>query len=102
MVRCMHACMVVYDVDVLSCSVGYIGVARVFDYFMREEDLGVKEMMALPSGKKGPREDFYTKTGSMFGEKGFKMSKRFWKELREELKDEERRVKGIIPDYEAD
>jgi uncharacterized protein len=29
----------VYDVDVLSCSVGYIGVARVFDYFMREEGL---------------------------------------------------------------
>jgi len=93
---------VVYDVDVLSCSGGYVGVARVFDYFMREEGLGVKKMMALPSGKKEPREDFYTKTGSRFGEKRFKMSKRFWKELREEFKDEQRRVKDIIPDYDAD
>ncbi len=93
---------VVYDVDVLSCSVGYIGVARVFDYFMREEGLGVKKMMALPSGKKEPREDFHTKTGNRFGEEGFRVSKRFWNELREALKDEERRVKDIIPDYEAD
>lgn len=93
---------VVYDVDVLSCSVGYIGVARVFDYFMREEGLGVKEMMALPSGKETPREDFYTETGSRFGEEGFRVSRRFWDELREALKDEERRVKDIIPDYEAD
>jgi len=52
---------VVYDVDVLSCSVGYLGVARVFDYFMREEKMGVKEMMEIPSGKKGPRKDFYTR-----------------------------------------
>ncbi|HID92681.1 MAG TPA: hypothetical protein EYP60_01175 [bacterium (Candidatus Stahlbacteria)] len=42
----------VYDVDVHSCSVGYIGVARVFDYFMREEKMGVKDMMEIPSGKK--------------------------------------------------
>jgi hypothetical protein len=27
---------VVYGVSVLSCSVGYVGVARVFSYFMRE------------------------------------------------------------------
>ena len=93
---------VVYDVDVLSCSVGYIGVARVFDYFMREEGLGVKEMMALPGGKKGPREDFYTKTGRMLGEKGFQKARRFWEELREELKEEERKVKDIILDYEGD
>ncbi len=93
---------VVYDVDVLSCSVGYLGVARVFDYFMREEGLGVKEMMALPSGKKGPREDFYTKTGRMLGEKSFQKARRFWEELREELKEEERKVKDIILDYEGD
>lgn len=93
---------VVYDVDVLSCSVGYIGIARVFDYFMREEGLGVKEMMITPSGKKGPREDFYTKTGKMVGEKGFQKAWRFWEELREELKEEERKVKDIIPDYEGD
>lgn len=93
---------VVYVVDVLSCSVGYIGVARVFDYFMREEGLGVKEMMTLPSGKKGPRKDFYTKTGKMLGEKGFQKAWRFWKELRDELKEEERKVKDIIPDYEGD
>jgi len=43
---------VVYDVEVLSCSVGYVGVARVFDYFMREENMGVKEMMEIPRGKK--------------------------------------------------
>lgn len=93
---------VVYDVDVLSCSVGYIGVARVFDYFMREEGLGVKEMMAIPSGKKGPREDFYTKTGRMLSEKGLQKAERFWKELGDELKEEERRVRDIIPDYEGD
>lgn len=93
---------VVYDVDVLSCSVGYIGVARVFDYFMREEGLGVKAMMTIPSGKKGPRKDFYTKTGRMLGEKDFQKALRFWEELREELEEEERKVRDIIPDYEAD
>lgn len=81
---------------------GYIGVARVFDYFMREEHLGVREMMAIPSGKKGPREDFYTKIGRMLGEKGFQKASRFWKELGEELKEQERKVRDIIPDYEGD
>ncbi len=81
---------------------GYIGVARVFDYFMREQGLGVKEMMAIPSGKKGPRADFYTKTGRMLGEKGFQKATRFWEELREELKEEERKVEDIVSDYEGD
>jgi hypothetical protein len=69
---------VVYDADVLSCSVGYLGVARVFDYFMREENLGVKDMMEIPSGKKGPRRDFYTKTGDTMGREGLKEARRFW------------------------
>jgi len=93
---------VVYDVDVLSCSVGYIGVARVFDYFMREEKMGVKDMMTIPSGKKGPRRDFYTKTGKSMGEQGLKEARRYWEELMHELKEEERTVKEIIPEYEGD
>lgn len=93
---------VVYDVDVLSCSVGYLGVARVFDYFMREENIGVKEMMEIPSGKKGPRRDFYTKTGKGIGERGLRRAKKFWSELEHELKNEEQTVKKIIPDYQGD
>jgi uncharacterized protein len=93
---------VVYDVDVLSCSVGYIGVARVFDYFMREENMGVKKMLEIPSGKKGPRRDFYTETGKRMGEKGLRRAREFWLELEHELKKEEQIVKTIIPDYEGD
>jgi len=93
---------VVHDVGVLSCSVGYVGVARVFSYFMREEGLGVKEMMAVPSGKKGPRKDFYTETGRKLGEKGLRKARRFWEELRRELREEELKIKDIIPDYEGD
>ena len=93
---------VVYDVDVLSCSVDYIGVARVFDYFMREENMGVNDMMDIPSGKKGPRRDFYTKTGKSIGGEGLKKARGFWKELEDELKEEKRTVKGIIPEYIGD
>jgi len=93
---------VVYDVDVLSCSVGYIGVARVFDYFMREENMGVKEMVEIPSGRKGPRRDFYTKTGKCIGEKGLKRAREFWIELEHELKKEEQTIKRIIPEYQGD
>ncbi len=93
---------VVYDADVLSCSVGYVGVARVFDYFMREENMGVKNMMEIPSGKKGPRKDFYTKTGKSMGDVGLKKAREFWEELRHELKEEERTVKKLIPSYEGD
>jgi len=93
---------VVYDVDVLSCSVGYVGVARVFDYFMREEKMGVKDMMEIPSGGKGPRKNFYTSTGKVLGEEGLKKAKKFWEELTQELKEEERTVKEIIPGYEGD
>jgi HD superfamily phosphodiesterase len=93
---------VVYDVDVLSCSVGYIGVARVFDYFMREEKMGVKDMMEIPSGKKGPRKDFYTKTGKAMGSEGLRKARVFWEELRHELKEEKRTVKEIVPEYEGD
>lgn len=93
---------VVYDVDVLSCSVGYVGVARVFDYFMREENIGVEDMMEIPSGKKGLRLDFYTKTGKTMGGEGLKKALRFWEELRHELKKEERTVRKIVPEYEGD
>lgn len=93
---------VVYDVDVLSCSTGYIGVARVFDYFMREENMGVKEMMEIPSGKKGPRQDFYTKTGKAMGKEGFKKARQFWEQLGRELNEEKRTARKIIPEYEGD
>jgi hypothetical protein len=77
-------------------------VARVFDYFMREEKMGVKDMMEIPSGKKGPRRDFYTKTGKAMGMEGLKKARRFWQELRHELKEEERTLKDIIPEYKGD
>lgn len=63
---------VCYDVDVLSCSVGYIGVARVFDYFMREERMNVRQMIEIPSGKRGLRKDFYTQTGKKLARKVLK------------------------------
>lgn len=93
---------VVYDADVLSCSVGYIGVSRVFDYFMREEKMGVKDLMKIPSGKKGPRRDFYTETGKTMGEEGLKKARDFWEELKLELKAEQRTVKKVIQEYEGD
>lgn len=93
---------VVYDADVLSCSVGYVGVARVFSYFMREERMSVKDMMEIPSGVKGPRKDFYTKTGKTRGEEGLKKAHKFWEELRHELEQEDRIVRKIIPEYRGD
>lgn len=91
-----------FDVDVLSCSIGYIGVARVFDYFMREEKMSVKQMIEIPSGRKGPREDFYTRTGRKLGEKGLKKAKKFWGELDREFKEEERIIRKVIPEYKGD
>lgn len=93
---------VLYDVDVLSCSTGCVGVARVFDYFMREEKMGVKEMMKIPSGRKGPRQDFYTKTGRAMGQEGLEKARKFWEELRHESREEERTVKKIVAEYEGD
>jgi HD superfamily phosphodiesterase len=93
---------VCYDVDVLSCSTSDIGVARVFDYFMREEEMNVKQIMGIPSGKKGPRKDFYTETGRKLGEVGLKKAKKFWEELNREFTEEEQIIKKIIPDYEGD
>lgn len=92
----------VYDVEVLSCSVGYIGVARVFNYFMREEEMGVKEMLNIPSGMKGPRKNFYTETGEALGERGLRKAREFWETLRQELKEEEETVREIIPEYKGD
>ncbi len=91
---------VCYDVDVLSCSVGYIGVARVFDYFMREEGMNVKEMIKIPSGRKRLREDFYTETGRRLGGEGLKKARKFWEELNREFSEEEQGIRAIIPDYE--
>lgn len=93
---------VVYDVNMLSCSVGCIGVARVFDYFMREENMGVKEMVEIPSGRKGPRSDFYTQTGKRLGEKGLKRARKFWIDLEHELGEEEQLVRRMIPEYRGD
>ena len=91
-----------YDVDVLSCSVGYIGVARVFDYFMREERMNVRQMIEIPSGKKGHRKDFYTQTGKKIGKKGLEKARKFWKELEKEFVQQKREVKKVLPNYEGD
>jgi len=93
---------VCYDVDALSCSVGNIGVARVFHFFIAEQGFTVKQMMEVDSGKKGPRKSFYTKTGRNRGLEGYMKAARFWTELRKELKDEECSVKKVIPTYERD
>jgi HD superfamily phosphodiesterase len=93
---------VCYDVDVLSCSAGYIGVARVFDYFMREGRMNVRQMIEIPSGKRGYRKDFYTQTGKKIGEKGLVKARKFWKELEKEFAQQKREVKKILPDYEGD
>lgn len=91
-----------YDVDVLSCSCGNVGVARVFHYFIAEEKFTVKQMMEIESGRKGPRKSFYTETGRKLGQKGYLKAARFWKELAGELVQEEQQTKRIIPDYEGD
>jgi putative nucleotidyltransferase with HDIG domain len=93
---------VCYDVDVLSCSCGNIGVARVFHYFIAEEDFSIKQMEQIGSGRRGPRKSFYTKTGQKLGEKGFLKAEEFWRELRTELMEEERRTKKIILHYKGD
>jgi putative nucleotidyltransferase with HDIG domain len=93
---------VCYDADVLSCSVGYVGVARVFDFFMKEKRMGVKDMVEIPSGRKGPRQDFYTTTGKLIGQKGLRKARNFWETLKRELKEEERAVKKTIPEYKGD
>ena len=93
---------VCYDVDMLSCSCGNIGVARVFHFFVAEQGFTVKQMMEVSSGKKGPRKSFYTETGRERGLEGYQKATRFWKELREELKEEEYAIKKVIPQYEED
>jgi len=93
---------VCYDVDVLSCSCGNVGVARVFHYFITEEKFTVKQMIEIGSGGKSPRKSFYTKTGRRFGQKGYLKAAKFWKELAKELKQEEQSIKKIIPKYEGD
>lgn len=93
---------VCYDVDVLSCSCGNVGVARVFHFFIAEQGFTIKQMMEVGSGKKGPRKSFYTQTGRKQGLKGYQKATRFWTELRKELKEEEHAVRKIVPTYEAD
>jgi len=93
---------VCYDVDVLSCSCGNVGVARVFHYFVAEEKFTIKQMMEIGSGRKGPRKDFYTETGLKLGQKGYLKAARFWRELDKELKEEEQSIKKIILQYEGD
>ncbi len=96
------AAKICYDVDVLSCSVGLTGVARVFDYFMREEGMSVKQMVELPDGSSGIRQDFYTKTGKRMGAHGLQTAKNFWRELHDEYDKEQTTIAQIIPDYEGD
>jgi hypothetical protein len=79
-----------YDVDVFSCGLGYLGAARVFDFFMREIGIGVKKIVKMPSGRREGRKDFYTETGRILGEKDLQRGKRFWKELERELTEQER------------
>lgn len=93
---------VCYDVDVLSCSCGKVGVARVFHYFIAEEKFTIKQMMEIGSGRKGPRKSFYTETGRKLGQKGYLKATKFWSELSKELKEEEQSVKKIIPRYKGD
>lgn len=93
---------VCYDVDVLSCSVGYLGVARVFDFFMREERMNVKQMVALPSGREGPRKDFYTETGRTLGKRGLQKAREFWRAMAKEFARDEQTVRKLIPNYKAD
>ena len=93
---------VVYDADVLSCACGNVGVARVFHYFIAEENFTVKQMMEIGSGQKGPRKNFYTKTGRRLGENGYIKARQFWRELDKELNEEEQSIKKIIPQYEGD
>jgi len=93
---------VCYDVDVLSCSCGNVGVARVFHYFIAEEKFTIKQMMEMGSGRKGPRRSFYTKIGRKLGQKGYLKAAKFWRELHKELREEEYSIKEIIPQYEGD
>lgn len=93
---------VCYDVDVLSCSCGNAGVARVFHYFIAEEKFTIKQMMQIGSGRRGPRKSFYTETGRKLGEKDFLKATKFWRELDKELREEEHNIKTIIPQYEGD
>lgn len=93
---------VAYDVAVLSCACGNIGVARVFHYFIAEEKLTIRQMMKIGSGKKGPRKSFYTNTGKKLGKKSYAKATKFWRELDEELKKEEQGIKEIIPEYKED
>jgi HD superfamily phosphodiesterase len=93
---------VCYDVDVLSCSCGNVGVARVFHYFIAEENFTIKQMMQIGSDKKGTRKSFYTETGRKLGQKDYLKAAKFWKELDEKLTEEEQSIKKIIPQYNGD
>jgi HD superfamily phosphodiesterase len=93
---------VCYDVDVLSCSCGNVGVARVFHYFIAEENFTIKQMMEIGSDRKGPRKDFYTETGLKLGQKGYLKAARFWRELDKELNEEEQGIKKTILQYKGD
>ena len=59
-------------------------------------------MMEIGSGKKGPRKNFYTETGRKLGEKSFTKATKFWRERKEELKEEEQNIKEIVPEYRED
>jgi HD superfamily phosphodiesterase len=93
---------VCYDADVLSHSCWNVGIARVFHYFVAEEKFTIKQMVKIGSGRRGPRKRFYTEKGRKLGQKGYLKATMFWRELAEELKEEERIIRKSIPQYEGD
>ncbi|MEA2089420.1 MAG: HD domain-containing protein [Thermoproteota archaeon] len=91
---------VVHDADALE-KCGEIGVARVFNYFIGEKGLTIKQMMETNDEENELHPPiFYTQTGNRLGEKRFLRAHEFWKQLRNELAQEERETKSIIPSYE--
>jgi len=74
-----------YDVNVLSCSVGYIGVARVFDYFMREGGMNVKQMIEIPAERKDRGRISIPKLEGNLVKKGLKEQTNFGKNCNESL-----------------
>lgn len=92
---------VVYDAGFLS-EVGIVGIARVFHFFFAEAGLSVKKLTKIGSGKRGPRKDFYTCTGEKLGKRNLAISRRYWKKLESELREEELKTQEFVQEYNGD
>jgi HD superfamily phosphodiesterase len=92
---------VVYDAGFLS-ETGTVGIARVFHFFFAEAGLNVKNLTRIGSGKRGPRKDFYTRAGEKLGKRALVRSRKYWRELDRELKEEELKIKEFVSEYEGD